>query len=467
MVIATQRAEQNFSDINKYPKIENNRTDFQKIADEIMLSRFSPAGVVVNEAMEILYFRGRTSNYLEQAPGKPSHNLLKMAKQGLSFELRTILHKAAKEKKPATKEHIPVKIDGSVLYVTIEAIPLPHTIDPYYLVLFHEIQNLNQRISKKFPKLKEDEKDLRILQLETELAQSREDMRSITEDQEAANEELQSANEELLSSSEELQSLNEELETGKEELQSTNEELSVVNNELLGLNEQVTSERNFSESIIHTLHEPLVVLDDKLRVKTCNPAFYRTFLVNEMETEGKLIYDLGNGQWDIPELKELLEKIIPQKSKFVEFEVRNNFSRIDHRVMLLNAQEMIRQDNSDRLILIAIQDITERKLAQEELEGKNTELVRINKELQSFSYVASHDLQEPLRKIQTFATHLLEKEGQNLSVTGKEYFERMRNVAKQMQWLIEDLLSFSRVGNTEKNLNLRPSKKLLKMSKGT
>ena len=165
--------------------------------------------------------------------------------------------------------------------------------------------------------------------MEKELAQTREDMRSITEDQEAANEELQSANEELLSSSEELQSLNEELETSKEELQSTNEELTVVNQEMISLNEQVTDARDYAEAIITTIREPLLVLDKNLRVKTANNAFYETFQVNEKETEGSLIYDLGNKQWNIPELRTLLEKILPEKTRFKDFEV----VRISHRLV--------------------------------------------------------------------------------------------------------------------------------------
>ena len=292
---------------------------------------------------------------------------------------------------------------------------------------------------------------MRILQLEKELAQSREDMRSITEDQEAANEELQSANEELLSGSEELQSLNEELETGKEELQSTNEELTVVNNELISLNEQLTLERNFSDAIIDTLHEPLIVLDNQMRIKTCNKAFYKTFLVNEAETEGKLIFELGNGQWNAPGLRTMLEKVLPEKLKFTEFQVVHYFQKIGERVMLLNGQEIIKQNSSERLILLAIEDITESQQAKKNLEEKNIELERMNSELESFSYVASHDLQEPLRKIQTFAMRILEKEHENLSDTGKEYFRRMQNAAKRMKVLIEDLLSFSRVNNTEKN----------------
>ena len=214
--------------------------------------------------------------------------------------------------------------------ITIEAILLPNTIEPHYLILFHDHNSVNDSINelgiKKLknnitPKVKKDDRDLRITQLEMELAQTREDMRSISEEQEAANEELQSANEELLSSSEELQSLNEEMETSKEELQSTNEELIIVNQEMVSLNDQIMSTRDYSESIIATIHQPLVVLDKNLRVKTASNAFYKNFQVNRLETEGELIYDLGNKQWDIPQLRTLLESLLPEKQSFFNFAV--------------------------------------------------------------------------------------------------------------------------------------------------
>ena len=371
--VVSQRTELNLNQVNDKPKAENMRSDFQKTADDIMLSKYTPAGVVVNEAMDIVQFRGSTSNYLEQSSGKPSHNLLVMAKHGLAFELRSILHKAKKEKAPVTKENIPVQVNGSLSNITIEAIPLPNTIDPHYLILFHDSNAIgNKQLSagnkKATAKSKTDDKDVRILQLEQELAQTREDMRSITEDQEAANEELQSANEELLSGSEELQSLNEELETSKEELQSTNEELTVVNQEMISLNEQVAAARNYAESIVANIREPLLVLDKNLRIKTANKSFYTTFRVSEQETEGVLIYDLGNKQWNIPELRTLLEKILPEKSIFNDFEVTHFFPVIGELIMLLNAREVINKSNSEKLILLSIEDITDRKKAQRKVE---------------------------------------------------------------------------------------------------
>ncbi|MEO7531115.1 MAG: PAS domain-containing protein, partial [Sediminibacterium sp.] len=299
-----------------------------------------------------------------QAPGKPSHNLLKMAKPGLSFELRNILHKVKKEKSVVVKENISLPVDGNLHRITVEALPLPNIVEPYYLVLFHEKVLVKNTLLTGTSKSKKEEQLLRIEQLEKELLQAREDMRSITEEQEAANEELQSANEELLSGSEELQSLTEELETSKEELQSTNEELT-------SLNEQVNAARHYAESIVASLREPVLVLDKNFRVKTANASFYTTFHVNEHNTEGTLVYDLGNKQWDIPQLRILLEEILPQKTVIKDFEVTHTFPVIGERVILLNVQELMRETKEEKLILLAIEDITERKQFQQ----KETELL--------------------------------------------------------------------------------------------
>ncbi len=305
-------------------KTETPRANFQKIADDIVLSKYAPAGVIVNEAMEINHFRGNTSSYLEQLSGEPTHNLIKMARDGLGFELRTLLLKAKKVKERVSKENVSFKINGRVSIISLEAIPLTNTPEPYYLILFHEtgtgeVMAGNKR-NKRQPakgKNKKDDRDIRIRQLEQELAQTHEDMRGITDDQEATNEELQSDNEELLSSSEELQSLNEELETSKEELQSTNEELLVVNQEMVTLNEQLKAARDYSEAIVATTREPLLVLDKNLRIKTANRSFYETFPMTPRETEGKLIFDIGDKQWDILSLRNQLEKVLPENESFL------------------------------------------------------------------------------------------------------------------------------------------------------
>lgn len=359
------------SEVKRTKLPESMRTDFQKIADDMMLSSFTPAAVVINEAMDIVHFRGNTSAYLQQSPGKPTHNLLKMAKPGLAFELRNIIHKTIKQKKAVKKENIPVELNGVQQLINLEVIPLKEMIEPHYLLIFNDsVKVISNKPSQSSSRGKKDADTLRMQQLEDELAQLREDMRSITEEQEASNEELQSSNEELQSSNEELQSLNEELETSKEELQSTVEELTVVNQEMVNLNEQLAAEKEYAEAIIATVPQPILILDKHLKVVTANQLFYEHFLVNDMQTEGRLVYDIGNGQWDIPGLKKLLEKVVPEKKNFLGFEVEHRFPRIGNRIMRMNAREIIRE-KGEKMLLLAIEDVTEyveatRKVADSE-----------------------------------------------------------------------------------------------------
>ncbi len=348
-------------------KSEPPHTDFHKAADALILKNFTPASVVVNEAMEIVQFRGSTKTYLEQAPGKPSHQLLKMAKEGLPFELRNLLHKARKGKKPVTKDNIAFKLNGTAGTISIDIIPLTNIADPHYLVLFQDTSIKHIKQNGQSAKAKKDANAQRIAQLGEELAQTHEDMRSITEDQEAVNEELQSVNEELTSSSEETQSLNEELETSKEELQSTNEELIVVNQELLNLNEYVTEAKDYAEAIIATMRDPFLVLDKHLRIKAANQSYYKAFQVEKEDVEGMLIYELDSKCWNLPALRNLLEKILPQKSIFNDFEITQTFSAIGERILLLNAREIKKADHAEKLILLAIKDITDRKYHESQI----------------------------------------------------------------------------------------------------
>jgi PAS domain S-box-containing protein len=116
-----------------------------------------------------------------------------------------------------------------------------------------------------------------------------------------------------------------------------------------------------AESILNTVREPLIVLDQDLRVVTVSRSFYEVFQVSPEETVGRLIYDLGNKQWDIPKLRELLETILPQKTTFDDYEVEHDFAGIGKRVMLLNARQIERASGEKRIILLAIEDITKRK----------------------------------------------------------------------------------------------------------
>src|SRR4028118_1451050 len=115
----------------------------------------------------------------------------------------------------------------------------------------------------------------------------------------------------------------------------------------------------YSQNIVDTVREPLLMLDTTLRVRSANRAFYQTFQVSAQETEDHLIYELGNGQWDIPALRTLLEDIIPQTSVFNDFELEHDFPTIGRKVMLLNARKLRPGDHTEYLVL-AMEDVTER-----------------------------------------------------------------------------------------------------------
>ena len=123
----------------------------------------------------------------------------------------------------------------------------------------------------------------------------------------------------------------------------------------------------YSDAIIATVREPLLVLNKELRIITANRAFYQTFHVSPEETEKQLIYDVGNRQWEIPGLRELLETILSKNTSFEDFEVVHDFESVGLRTMLLNARKIYRETNHSEMILIAIEDITERKKAEEQL----------------------------------------------------------------------------------------------------
>ncbi len=228
--------------------------------------------------------------------------------------------------------------------------------------------------------------------------------------------------------------------------------------------------RIYSESIINTVREPLITLDQNLRVVSVSRSFYEVFKVNPEETLGQLIYDLGNKQWDIPKLRELLETILPQKTTFDNYEVEHNFATIGRRIMLLNARQIKMVLGKDRIILLAIEDITERretenglKTAHEKLEELTIELKRADRAKSEFLANMSHELRTPLNSIIGFSEVLYDETFGPLVEKQKKYANNILTSGKHLLLLINQILDMAKVeaGKMKLTLSILPIKVLL------
>lgn len=195
--------------------------------------------------------------------------------------------------------------------------------------------------------------------------------------------------------------------------------------------------RSLAEEILDTLWEPLLVLEDDLRVQSANDAFYSHFQVKPEETVGRQVYDLGNGQWNIPLLRKLLEEVLPNETFFRNFEIQHTFDSIGERTLLLNARRI----DHLQLILVAMEDITERK----EIEACNEAIAvaeKANRAKSEFLANMSHEIRTPLTIFLT-ATELLlqlDKDPER-----RQLLEMADQSAEHLRTLLEDILDFSRI----------------------
>jgi two-component system CheB/CheR fusion protein len=287
--------------------------DVIREADRIVLHRHGPTGVLVNEDLEILQFRGDVSPYLAPPAGRASLNLLKMAREGLAGELQALLQEARAKNARVQRAGATLLDDERTRAVDLDVTPIDtlHTKERFYLVLFTPGD-----ARAPAPAVKRGRKTTggkvagaaQVEQLRQDLHATRSYLQATVEKHEATNQELRAANEEIQSSNEELQSTNEELETAKEELQSTNEELTTVNEELHSRQLELIQVNNDLTNLINSVHLPIIILGPDLRIRRFTPMAEK--VLNVIPTDiGRPLTDI-NINLNVPDLPQLMAEVV-------------------------------------------------------------------------------------------------------------------------------------------------------------
>jgi two-component system CheB/CheR fusion protein len=305
--------------------------DVQKEADRIVLGRYAPVGVVVDETGMVVQFRGRTSPYLEPAPGMASLDLMRMLREGLLVEVRSAFNQARSENNTVTREGLRITDDDEMRQVKLEVIPfkVPPSGVRFFLVLFQDVTEAPPRPAPSQQQAA-PANEQQVGQLQQELAAVREYLQSVIEEHESTNEELKSANEEILSANEELQSTNEELQTAKEEAQSANEELATVNEELQHRNSDLARVNNDLINLLNGVNIPIVMVSRDLRIRRFTPPAEKVF--NLIPTDvGRPLSDI-KPNLEVPDLAKLIagtiDKLQPYEGTLRDKDKRVYFVRI-------------------------------------------------------------------------------------------------------------------------------------------
>ncbi|HEX9983985.1 MAG TPA: response regulator [Thermoanaerobaculia bacterium] len=209
----------------------------------------------------------------------------------------------------------------------------------------------------------------------------------------------------------------------------------------------------YAQDVVDTVREPLLILDAGLRVHSANRAFYQTFQVTVEETENQLVYQLGNGQWDSPALRILLEDVVPMSSVFNDFELEHEFPIIGRRVMLLNARKL-RQRNHAELLVLAMEDVTARRIAESEVARAKNAAETANRTKSLFLANMSHELRTPLNAILGFSEMLQEEAAERELHDFSSDLQKISMSGRHLLGLINDILDLSKIEAGRMELHL-------------
>ena len=289
-------------------------SDVPREADRLLLVRYGPPSVVVDESLNILEFRGDTDPFLEHAHGRATLNLSEMVRKGLLVDVRQAIQDAQKSGAPSRKEGVQLRYRDRLYTVTIEVIPIKgHAAAERCLLILFESDPISTRAERRTTVVSPapstaPASEGEVARLEHKLAETTEYLHTVVRDHQAALEELQATNEEALSGNEELQSVNEELQTAKEEIQSANEELATLNQELQDRNFKLGQTNDDLLNLLGSVNIPVVMVGRDLRVRRFTPAAESLFSLGSTDV-GRPLFDLEN-RLQAPELAQEIRNVL-------------------------------------------------------------------------------------------------------------------------------------------------------------
>jgi two-component system CheB/CheR fusion protein len=438
-------------------------SELRKRLDNLLIGRYAPPGVLVNERLEILQFRGQTGSFLQAASGSPQNNLVKMARPGLLARLQKALTRARELMVPVREEGVEVDQDGFTRTCDIVVLPFvefpavrpPDSDGGLFVVMFEEAQGTPpdghepshdpQRVHKR--RRADENAPGRVSRLEQELAAITQHLHSVIEDHGRANEDLGAANEELMSGNEELQSLNEELETAKEELQSTNEELTTVNDELNRRNLEVGVVNSDLANLIDTVDIAIVIVDERRHIRRFTPK--AGALLNVLPSDvGRRLDDI-RPNIEVPGLDRRIADVIATLVAD-EAEVQDRGGTW-YRVQIRPYRGLGgRVDGA----IVSFFDIDVLKLHVHEARSAQEQAERADRAKDEFLAVLSHELRTPISAL-LMQAQLLRRVGADPVKRERACAAIERSTRMQVQ-LIDDLLDVSRIVTGKMRVDLRP-----------
>ena len=415
---------------------------YAKHLDRLLLARYCPAGVLVNENMDVLLFRGQTGAYLQPAPGQPKNNLISMARGGLVAALRSAIAEAKQEVIVVRRPGVEVDHEASTKTCDVVVLPFigpPQSQqEPLFVVLFEAPApaaaqpTVLEAAVRDQPTSAERQRAAR---LEHELTSIKEYLYTLVEEHGRASDELGTSNEELISGNEELQSTNEELETAKEELQSVNEELSTLNDELRSRNDEVGLANSDLLNFALTVDVAVLTLDMERRIRRFTPKAHSVFELRPGDVGRSIdeiplkfdVSDLGTQVRDVLATGQVKEREVTDK--------RGRWYRMHIRPYIMN----------ERIsgAIVSLVDIDHLKQLVTEAQAARIEAERANRAKDEFLAMLSHELRTPLSIMLLSAQRL--RSGDLDAAESQHMGEVLERATRQQAKLIEDLLDVSRI----------------------